>query len=220
MNKSVIIVAGGMGTRMNSTIPKQFIELKGIPVLMHTIMCFHHYDSGISIRVVLPSDQLATWEGLCLKHSFKIKHECVAGGKIRYQSVKNGLNNLSAGILVAIHDGVRPLVSQLTISHCFNAAEKYGAAIPVSDVHETLRQVQGDKSITVNRADYRLVQTPQVFLSDILLESYKTPYQESFTDDASVIEYCGHHVTLVEGNRENIKLTSPVDLKIAEALLK
>lgn len=219
MKKSVIIVAGGVGSRMNSLIPKQFLELKGIPVLMHTIMCFNTYDPDLFIRIILPSDQLEQWQFLCKKHSFKVAHEYLAGGETRYQSVKNGLKKMPLVDLIAVHDGVRPFVSHQTITRCFEAAQKYGAAIPVIEVQETIRYIQGDKSSTVNRADYRLVQTPQVFQADIIHTAYKTPYHELFTDDASVAEFCGFPVTLVEGNRENIKLTTPEDLKFAESLL-
>jgi 2-C-methyl-D-erythritol 4-phosphate cytidylyltransferase len=220
MQKTVLIVAGGSGTRMNSDIPKQFIEINNLPVLMHTINCFIEYDKNILVRLVLPQNQMDFWKALCLKFDFSVNHEIFTGGLTRFHSVKNGLQGLSCDGLIAIHDGVRPLVDMETIKRCFMTAEEYGAAIPVIDVQETIRKVEGDYSYTVDRNSFKLVQTPQVFDAQLLLEAYKQEFDESFTDDASVVESTGKLVMLVEGNRQNIKITTPADLKIAQALLK
>jgi 2-C-methyl-D-erythritol 4-phosphate cytidylyltransferase len=219
MQKTVIIVAGGSGTRMNSEIPKQFIELKGKPILMHTIHRFLEFDENISIRLVLPENQVDFWKALCIKHDFSIKHEIFYGGITRFHSVKNGLQALSCNGLVAIHDGVRPMVDIQTIGRCFLAAEEYGGSIPVTDVQETIRKVDDEYSYTVDRKTFKLVQTPQVFDVQLISEAYNQEYDESFTDDASVFESTGKLVMLVEGNRENIKITTPADLKITEAFL-
>jgi 2-C-methyl-D-erythritol 4-phosphate cytidylyltransferase len=220
MNKSVIIVAGGIGSRMKSAVPKQFMLINGLPILMHTINCFHLYQHDISIRIVLPANQIEKWQLLCEKYSLKIRHNCIEGGATRYQSVKNGLNGIPENQLIAIHDGVRPLVSLSTITRCFDEAEKNGSAIPVIEVHETLRMVEKSFSKTVDRSVYKIVQTPQIFRGEILLKAYQTPFNEAFTDDASIVEACGYPVSLVEGNRENIKITTQTDLLIAEALIK
>ncbi|MBN2486606.1 MAG: 2-C-methyl-D-erythritol 4-phosphate cytidylyltransferase [Bacteroidales bacterium] len=219
MQKTVIIVAGGSGLRMNSETPKQFIEINGLPVLMHTINRFYEFSSNIEVRLVLPQHQFDFWEALCQKHNFTKTHELYSGGKTRFHSVKNGLQSLSPNGLVAIHDGVRPLASIGTIRNCFMAAEEYGAAIPVIDVHETIRKTDGLYSHTVDRRNFRLVQTPQVFDARLLIDAYRQEYNDSFTDDASVFESTGKPVMLVDGNRENIKITTPADLIIASALL-
>jgi 2-C-methyl-D-erythritol 4-phosphate cytidylyltransferase len=219
MQKTVIIVAGGSGIRMNSEIPKQFIEIKGKPILMHTILRFFEYDKNISIRLVLPENQIDNWKMLCRKHSFSVYHEIFPGGITRFHSVKNGLNGISNDGLIAIHDGVRPLVDTETINKCFQVAEEYGAAIPVTDLQETIRKTDGDYSFTVDRKTFKLVQTPQVFDAQFILEAYNQKFDESFTDDASVFESTGKLVMLVEGNKENIKITTPVDLRIAQTLI-
>lgn len=221
MNKYVLIVAGGKGTRMGGQLPKQFIPLgDGRPVLMRTIEAFYSYDSRIRIILVLPEEQQLFWLELCEKHAFPISHEIVSGGKTRFQSVKNGLSLLKgeAGI-VGIHDGVRPFVSQEVIARCYSEAEKHPAVVPVVALHETLRLLENDESRTVDRDRYRLVQTPQVFHNTLLQQAYLQPYTDGFTDDASVVEAMGVAVSLTEGNPENIKITTPFDLKIASALL-
>jgi 2-C-methyl-D-erythritol 4-phosphate cytidylyltransferase len=219
LKKSVIIVAGGNGSRMKSDRPKQFIELLGKPVLMYTLEAFNRFDSNMEVIVVLPAEQIAYWEQLCLNYDFPLRHRVVAGGETRFQSVKNGLSALSSCDLVAIHDGVRPLVSQTTIENCFSLAEKQGTAIPVLPVVESLREGSMEESVPVNRSLYYSVQTPQIFSTSTLLKAYEQPYDHLFTDDASVVERAGFNVSLVEGNRENIKITHPVDLKIAEYFL-
>jgi 2-C-methyl-D-erythritol 4-phosphate cytidylyltransferase len=220
MQKTVLIVAGGSGTRMNSSVPKQFLEINRLPILMHTINCFYNYDEHIAIRLVIPQHHIDFWKALCIKYSFNLPLELFIGGITRFHSVKNGLQGISADGLIAIHDGVRPLVDSETINRCFKAAEEYGAAVPVVDVHETIRKINGDYSTTVDRTHYRLVQTPQVFDAQVLTDAYKQSFDESFTDDASVVESTGKLVMLVDGNRENIKITTPADLLIAEALMR
>lgn len=218
MKRYVIIVAGGKGLRMGGYIPKQFVEIKGLPVLMHTINRFHSFDSSIDIIVALPVDQQDYWKELCSKYKFEIPHTIVDGGDTRFHSVKNGLDQVSGEGVVAVHDGVRPFVYDEVLERCFSMAQEKEAVVPVIDVFETIRHIADGMSNTVPRDEYKLVQTPQVFLISLLKKAYSQPYVPSFTDDASVVEAMGHKVTLVEGNRENIKLTTPFDLKLAELL--
>lgn len=219
-NKSVIVVAGGKGLRMNTDVPKQFLELAGKPVLMHTLERFYHFDNEIEITLVLPAEQIEYWKDLCEKYLFYLPHTVVSGGNARFFSVKNGLENIDTEF-VAVHDGVRPLVSFETLERCFSAAEKSDAVVPVVDLVDSIRLVQNEEnSQPADRTKYKLVQTPQVFRTEILKKSYLLPYSEYFTDDASVLEAAGYRVKLVEGNRENIKITTAVDLKIAEMLLE
>lgn len=221
MDKYIIIVAGGKGARMGNRLPKQFLPLAtGKPVLMHTVEAFYRYDPHMRIILVLPEEQQTLWEELCGKHGFSVPHRIVAGGETRYHSVKNGLSLLKdATAVVGVHDGVRPFASQEVIARCYDEAEKYGAVVPVIPLHETLRRVENDGSRTVDRDNYRLVQTPQVFHNSLLQQAYRQPCREGFTDDASVVEAMGVAIRLTEGNRENIKITTPFDLKIASALL-
>lgn len=220
MKKVVVIVAGGSGSRMKSELPKQFIELNGKPILMHTIERFYNFDSAMDIRIVLPLDQISFWEEMLPYYNFNITCKVYAGGNSRFQSVKNGLKDISNDTLVAIHDGVRPFVNELTIESGFKVAEEKGSAIPVISVFETIRRLdEADRSQTVNRDKYKLVQTPQIFNSDILLEAYSQDFSEEFTDDASVVEAKGYAINLFEGNRENIKITTQVDLLVAKAYL-
>jgi len=220
LKKAVIIVAGGSGKRMGSETPKQFLLLAGKPVLMHTINKFHLVFPGIKIVLVLPFDHIQIWNLLCSEHRFIVAHEIVAGGEERFFSVQNGLSKLGEDCLVAIHDGVRPLVSEEVIANTFEAAKKYGASIPVIHPAESLRQLSHDNSKSVNRNEFVLVQTPQTFKSKLIKRAYKRPYQENFTDDATVFEAAGHKVHLVEGNPENVKITRPFDLLVTEAFIK
>jgi 2-C-methyl-D-erythritol 4-phosphate cytidylyltransferase len=222
MKKSriAIIVAGGKGVRMNSDIPKQFIEIQGKPVLMHTIEVFHRFDDTMQLILVLPEVQIGFWKELCKKHNFTLIHQIVSGGKTRFNSVKNGLGFIETPSLVAIHDGVRPLVSIETISSCFEAAEKFDAVVPVFDLVESIRQITENGSQTVDRNAYKLVQTPQVFDAELLKKAYEQDFSDIFTDDASVVEATGTKVHLVEGNRENIKITTEFDLIIAESIFR
>lgn len=221
LEKYVIIVAAGSGKRMKSNIPKQFLTIAGIPILMHTIKRFWNYDNNIKIIVVLAEDQIKQWKKLCKEYRFNIIHEIRKGGATRYDSVKNGLRGIKSDCLVAIHDGVRPLVNRSTIERCFNAAYENPAVIPVIPVNESLRLItETGRTQAVNRENYLIVQTPQVFQSDVLKKSYKQKYNPIFTDDATVVEHSGYPITTVEGNVENIKITTKIDLIIAEALFK
>jgi len=220
MKKFVIVVAGGSGSRMGTEIPKQFLELCGKPVLMHTIQVFHNFDPESRIILVLPEDQQQFWKGLCLEHSFSLVHQVVSGGKTRFHSVLNGLSQIDGEGIVFIHDGVRPLVSRETLDRCLETAQKCGNAIPVLPVTESLRKQEGDQNISVDRSQYFSVQTPQTFRSEQILEAFKQDFDAAFTDDASVAEKAGFAIQMVEGNRENIKITTPIDLIVTEAFLK
>jgi len=220
MKKYALIVAGGSGSRMNSSIAKQFIDLNGKPILMRTINNFYRYDANLIILLVIPKEQFYFWQILCEKHHFSIAHQVIEGGETRFHSVKNGLAVISEEGLVAIHDGVRPLVSHATISRCFDTAMKWGNAIPCQPVYETVRNLANGDSIQLDRSLLRFIQTPQVFSSALIKKAFEQPYDEIFTDDASVLEKTGEKIQLVEGNRENIKITDPLDLIIAEAFLK
>ncbi len=219
MQKSVIIVAGGSGSRMQTEIPKQFLELAGLPILMRTINTFSEFDKKMKIILVLPEDQVAYWEQLCQKYHFTAKIHIAYGGATRFESVKNGLKFISDNELVGVHDGVRPLVSANTLEQCYTCALAQGNAVPVIDAFESIRHVDANKSKAINRELIKLVQTPQVFQSEILLKAYEQEFTSLFTDDASVVEKAGYEIKLVNGNRENIKITTPIDMRIAEALL-
>lgn len=219
MKKVAVIVAGGKGRRMDSDIPKQFMMLGGKPILHRTIEAFYMADPNTELRLVLPKADHAYWNKLCAEHPLPAQIEVFEGGETRFHSVKNGLQNLPSGSLVGIHDGVRPLVSKETIERCFDEANKSGTAIPVVPLTESLRQIKDSRSEAVPRDQFRLVQTPQVFQSEILLEAYQQEYRTDFTDDASVVEACGYLIIMVEGNKANIKITTPEDLAIASALL-
>ena len=219
MKKYVIIVAGGKGLRMGSDLPKQFLPVGGKPVLMHTLEVFRKYDAAIQLILVLPREQQNFWKQLCREHDFDVEHRVVDAGETRFHSVKNGLAFVTTPGLVGVHDGVRPFVAQEVIARCYSLAAGKQAVIPVTDVVETVRHLVGEGSETVSRDAYKLVQTPQVFDADLLKQAYEQPYTSHFTDDASVVEALGKPVYLTEGNRENIKITTPFDLKIAAALL-
>lgn len=220
MYRTALIVAGGKGLRMGSELPKQFLPIGGKPVLMHTLEAFHRFDKRMQLILVLPREQQGFWRELCEMHGFNIRHEIADGGETRFHSVKNGLALINGiGGMVGVHDGVRPFVSQEVIARCFWEAAVRKAVIPVIDVVETVRHLTGSGSETVNRNDYKLVQTPQVFDADLLRRAYEQEFTPFFTDDASVVEAMGVPVHLVEGNRENIKITTPFDLKVASALL-
>jgi 2-C-methyl-D-erythritol 4-phosphate cytidylyltransferase len=219
MKLYAVIVAGGTGKRMHAEIPKQYLELAGKPVLMHTLERFKAFDNNIEIITVLPENQLRFWGELQKKYSFDIPHTLVKGGKARFFSVRNGLKFVETPSLVAIHDGVRPFVSNGTIRRCFETAERLGNAIPVISPSDTLRIVSNEGSKTINRLQVKQVQTPQVFNAEIIKRAYLQEYLPEFTDDASVLEKTGVKINLVDGNRENIKITNPEDLVISTALL-
>ncbi|OQX74834.1 MAG: 2-C-methyl-D-erythritol 4-phosphate cytidylyltransferase [Bacteroidetes bacterium 4484_249] len=220
MNKQVLIVAGGIGKRMLSNIPKQFLTVAGKPLLFHTFECFNKFSIDISITLVIPEFYADYWQSLITKFNFKIDHRVAFGGETRYHSVNNGLDLIRETGLIAIHDGVRPLVTKGTLKRVFATAEKKGNAIPVIPVNESMRKLHKKKSKPIDRENFRLVQTPQCFHSDLIKKAYEQEYRKEFTDDATVVEAMGVKINLVEGNAENIKITSPVDLKIAAAFLK
>jgi 2-C-methyl-D-erythritol 4-phosphate cytidylyltransferase len=219
MKRYALIVAGGSGSRMGTEVPKQFLDLAGKPVLMHTIERFWSFDNSIEIITVLPEIQIQYWNFLQKEYSFCIPHTLVPGGDSRFLSVKNGLNLIGETGLVAVHDGVRPLVSSETIRRCFEAAEKYGNAVPVISPADSLRMLTGETNKPVNRHDIKIIQTPQVFNTGLIRQAYLQEYNPDFTDDATVVERTGQAIHLVEGNRENIKITNPEDLIISASLL-
>lgn len=217
----VIIVAGGKGLRMGSDIPKQFLPIGGKPVLMRTLERFREYAADLQIILVLPKAQQDYWQNLCQEYAFDIDYQLADGGETRFHSVQHGLALIpdDAEGVVGVHDGVRPFPSIEVIRHCYETARTAKAVIPVIPVVETVRHLEGEGSVTVPRNDYRLVQTPQCFDIQLLKAANRQPYHDNFTDDASVVESYGHAITLVEGNRENIKITTPYDMKIAEVLV-
>jgi 2-C-methyl-D-erythritol 4-phosphate cytidylyltransferase len=220
MNKFALIVAGGVGTRMNMSVPKQFFEINGKPILMHTFNAFQKEYSLIEFILVLPDSQMDHWKKLCKKFHFTTNHTLVAGGQTRFHSVKNGLAKISGEGIVFIHDGVRPLVSVHTIRSCYEMAVEKGNALPVIPPAESLRAVYKDKNSAADRNRFFLVQTPQTFRVSLIKKAYNQRFNAKFTDDASVLESTGESIHLVEGNRENIKITYPGDFLVAEALLK
>ena len=246
MKKYAIVVAGGKGLRMGSDTPKQFLPIGGKPVLMRTLERFREAEPEVRLILVLPASQQEYWCELCQKYAFTLPHTVVNGGETRFHSVLNGLHAISDtdadGALVAVHDGVRPFVSAEVIRRCFEAADRDGAVVPVVPVVETVRQIRkageakagdsttessstemgqgSDASVTVDRSAFRIVQTPQTFRLDLLRRAYEQPYREAFTDDASVVEALGHPIVLIDGNRENIKITTPFDLCVAEASMR
>ena len=222
----IIIVAGGKGLRMGSDIPKQFLPVGGRPVLMRTLERFRAYSSDLQIILVLPEAQQAYWHELCQQYHFDVEYTLANGGQTRFHSVQNGLAKVpdDATGVVGVHDGVRPFPSIEVIRNCYETARTEKAVIPVIPVVETVRELTsseafGKSSRTVPRDKYRLVQTPQTFDIQLLKAANRQPYNDGFTDDASVVEAYGHPITLVEGNRENIKITTPYDMKIAEVLI-
>ncbi len=225
----VIIVAGGKGLRMGSDIPKQFLPIGGKPVLMRTLERFRAYSETLQIILVLPEAQQDYWQKLCQQYEFQVDYQIANGGKTRFHSVQNGLALIpdDAEGVVGVHDGVRPFPSIEVIRNCYETARTAKAVIPVIPIVETVRQIllnnpntpSNPGSITVPRDQYRLVQTPQTFDIQLLKAANRQPYNDGFTDDASVVESYGRQITLVEGNRENIKITTPYDITVAEAII-
>ncbi|MBM3178165.1 MAG: 2-C-methyl-D-erythritol 4-phosphate cytidylyltransferase [Bacteroidetes bacterium] len=213
-----IIVAGGKGTRIKSAVPKQFLELDGKPVLMHTIQAFQDYSPETGIVVVLPADDLKLWSDLCAKHQFKANINVVTGGESRFRSVKNGLEQVPDDCLVAIHDGVRPLVSSDIIGASYRLAAVHGSAVAAVRLKESIRMTDQDNTKAMDRSRFRLIQTPQTFNAGMIKKAYLVKEQPSMTDDASVAEYSGHIISLFEGSYENLKITTPEDLVVAQAL--
>lgn len=224
----IIIVAGGKGLRMGGDIPKQFLPIGGRPILMRTLERFREYSSTLQIILVLPKDQQDYWLQLCKEYDFKVDYQMTNGGETRFHSVQHGLALIpdDAEGVVGVHDGVRPFPSIEVIRNCYETAREKKAVIPVIPVVETVRKLASIGTIgtipsqTVPRNDYRLVQTPQTFDIQLLKAANRQPYNDNFTDDASVVEAYGQEITLVEGNRENIKITTPYDIVVAEALIK
>ncbi len=217
MEKYAIIVAGGQGLRMGTVLPKQFLTLGDKPILMHSIEIFSQ--TADSIIVALPSQEIDFWKKLCSEHRFEIEHSIVEGGETRFHSVSNALAKVPEGVLVGIHDAVRPLLSLETIERCYQRAAATGSAVPFLPITDSLRKLEDGTSIAIDRSQYVSVQTPQIFQSSLLKKAYQQQFQSIFTDDASVYESIYEAPTLVEGNPENIKITQPCDLLIAEALL-
>jgi 2-C-methyl-D-erythritol 4-phosphate cytidylyltransferase len=221
VKKYAVIVAGGNGQRMLSEIPKQFHLLGGKPVLLHSLEAFAEALPDLEIILVLPQDHTGTWEEMMIRYRVSIPHTIVSGGATRFQSVKNGLRRIQQPGLVAVHDGVRPLITKATICRLFAEAEQFESAVPVVPIHDTVRQTIGGHSQVIDRNNLRLVQTPEIFHSGLLLKAYESPESASFTDVTSVVEHSGLcKVHFCDGEAENIKITRPFDFLLAEAILK
>lgn len=224
MKHFAIIVAGGSGTRFGAEMPKQFLELNGKPLLMHTLQTFENALDEVDgeLILVLPVPHIAWWKELCLQYAFDVRHRVVEGGDSRFQSVKNALETLNAAAddLIAVHDGVRPLVTSRLIGEAFDAAAKVGAVVPAVPVTDSIRMIQNDgSSHALQRAALRAVQTPQAFSAKLLIDAYAVPFSAQFTDDASVVEHAGYPITIINGEKNNIKITHPIDLKVASLIL-
>lgn len=221
MNKYALIVAGGSGTRMGSPIAKQYLPIGDKPVLMHTLEKFFDFDPEIQLLLVIPGSDIDYWKSLCQEYRFELPHQLIAGGQSRFQSVKNGLNAIpSTEGLVAIHDGVRPFVKKSVIHQSFQTAALTGSAIAVVELKDSIRKIEtSGASVFQNRAEFRLVQTPQTFQLAKIKQAFLTEESAAFTDDATVYEHQGWQVSLIPGNLENIKLTTPEDLRYAAFLL-
>ncbi|GAB3648805.1 2-C-methyl-D-erythritol 4-phosphate cytidylyltransferase [Echinicola sediminis] len=222
MRKAAIIVAGGKGTRMGSPVPKQYLEIGGRPVLMHTLEVFYRFDPDIKLVLVIPGVDFDFWQELCDKFGFDLPHEVVAGGKSRFQSVRNGLNSIDwKEGLVAIHDGVRPFVKEEVIRSSFEEAARYGSGIAVVPLKDSIRKLtDGNQSFYQERQYFRLVQTPQTFDLNRIRKAFDVTELHHFTDDATVYEHQGWQVSLVAGNFENIKITTPEDMDYAQFLIQ
>lgn len=217
---NVIIVAGGKGLRMGGDFPKQFIAVDSVPILIRTIDAFYNFDNQIKIIVVLPASFREHWQRMCKGYGFSVKHELADGGETRFESVRNGLALVEDG-WVAVHDAVRPFASKTLIGECFRQVAIHKAVVPVVEVVDSMREITGEnESRIADRSRFRMVQTPQVFESALLKKAYQQPYDESFTDDASVVEAYGHPIYLINGEKTNIKITTPFDLTLAEVIAK
>jgi 2-C-methyl-D-erythritol 4-phosphate cytidylyltransferase len=222
MEKYALIVAGGSGSRMGTEIPKQFLSLGNAPILMHTVKRFFGYSDKVNIIVVLPTEQISRWKQLCEKNQFNIPHSIVAGGNTRFESVRNGLNSISnqSDALVAIHDGVRPFVSKKVLDDAYNTAAEKGNAIASVALKDSIRKIDNGKNTAVDRAKHRIMQTPQTFLLSTITSAFSVDESPLFTDDAAVAEASGENINLIEGSYENIKITTPEDLALAEAIMQ
>lgn len=222
MKEFVIIVAGGSGSRMKRDIPKQFLVVNNLPILMHTFNAFKRYSASLEIILVLPETQFSYWKELCIEYQFEKNFHLVAGGQTRFQSVKNGLESIQEEVaLVAVHDGVRPIISNDIIANGFRAAQAKGTAVTSVSLKDSIREVaQTGHNIAKDRTNYRLIQTPQTFRIDWMRKAFSATYQTCFTDCASVLESVGYEINLIEGSYENIKITTPEDLEWAAVYLK
>lgn len=219
MKEYAIIVAGGKGTRIQSVLPKQFLPLNGRPILLHTIDAFYDYSHNITVIVVLPEADFKIWDVIIEEHQFKKPVILQKGGSTRFQSVKNGLDKIEGEGLVAVHDGVRPLVSETIIKHSFQLAAVYKTAVAAVPLKESIREGNEADSKALDRSRYQIIQTPQTFDVSVIKQAYQIKEDESLTDDASVVERSGQTISLFEGSYDNIKITTPEDLIVAEALL-
>ena len=220
MKKAVIIVAAGSGSRMGGKLPKQYLQLQGRPLIIHTLKRFQRFDPEIKLVVVLAPAHKELWEQMAASYEIAVGVTLAPGGPTRYDSVKSGLNLIDKETLTGIHDAVRPLVSQDTLIRCYDAALRKGSGIPVVEMDESVRMLDAEGgSVHMDRSSLKRVQTPQVFRSDRIKQAYQQAYKSTFTDDASVYETVYGAPTLVEGNRENIKLTTPADMQLAQVLI-
>ena len=219
MKHSLIITAGGIGKRMGSKIPKQFMNLNDKPILLHTLELFYAFNPQFEIIITLPSDWISYWESLIKTHQVKIPYKVVKGGAERFHSIKNAIKK-SSGKVVWIHDGVRPLVSNQTLKKLVAEINNFDAVIPCLKIKESLREIRQDITFPINRDKIIIVQTPQVFKREVIKKSYETSYEGSFTDDASLVQRNGYEIKTIDGNQENIKITSPKDLLVAETFIK
>ena len=219
-NRYAVIVAAGIGNRMGAPVPKQFLLLAGKPILMHTLQRLHAFDAGMTLLLVLHPDYFEYWNELAGQHNFTIPHQLIPGGAERFHSVKCAVDSIKDDTaVVGIHDGVRPLVSMETLQRCYDAAATGASAVPVITINDSVRIIEGERNHAVDRSVYRIVQTPQCFQLPLLQQAYNQAYSAAFTDDASVMEAAGHSIHLLEGNRENIKITTPEDLRWAQCML-
>ena len=216
----MIIVAGGIGKRMQSKIPKQFLKVNNKSLILYSIEAFLNHPGIDEVILVLNKEFHNLWDQIYNEQKISYPLTLVTGGPSRFDSVKNGLTQVHSAGLVAIHDGVRPFPSQDLIERCFREAAQFGTAIPAIPVNDTLRKIEGKSSSPINRHPYRMIQTPQCFISSIIIEAYQVQAQDIFTDDSSVVEKAGHTIHLIEGEPNNIKITTPVDLRLAEVMAK
>ena len=214
----MIVVAGGSGTRMGAQLPKQFLVLNGKPILMHTLENLHRLDETMQLVLVLPETQFEYWKGLKSKYQFDLKYDLASGGATRFLSVSSGLA-LANGDLIGVHDGVRPFLSKPTFDNCFRVALQSGAAVPAIKIVQSLRKVDNNGNCAVDRDKFRAIQTPQCFRALVLKTAFGKANGSGFSDDASVVEANGHQIELVEGDEENIKITTPFDLQLAQLII-
>lgn len=218
MNQYVVLVAGGIGMRMQSAVPKQFLEFNGKSILHHSIERFYNYNNAINIILVLGKESHSHWNSLIQKNPLPCKVTLATGGQERSDSTRAGLEFVPDNSIVAIHDAVRPLLSNSLLDRCFKAAEKYGNACPCIPLSDSLRMKENDHTLSVDRSLYYQVQTPQCFKADLLKSAFEKTKRNTFTDEISLFEDAGHEIHIVEGERWNIKITYPQDLQVAEAL--